>query len=1062
MRKSRRIQLAGLVALAGTGAAGSAAAADLSIANAQTNPVLTSSAGAAPGTVTVTTAGSVTVDGANEAAITVDSNHNVTNLGTLASTGTASGTGGILIEDGHSGTITNTGQINIIDGYSLADGDSDGDPDGEFATGSGRYGILLESGSYTGNIISNGSISVEGVGSYGIRLNGLLDGDGTTTGNLTIGSSTSVLGDDSVGIAIEGGPTGGVVGDVNIAGTVLAVGERAVGMLVDAEITGGVTISGAWRVTGYQNTQLVTSTDPGDDNLIGGPAILIQNSIGAGIKLHGIGVEEDDDDDGDGTNDEADDDRTAEITSYGSEAALNVTADGVNVLLGPTGDSGGFGIYNLGTLSGLGVQTGVDAVAMRLEGIGGSTVNTSGGIYNEGTIFSSSREGSSTGLSIGADTTVLLIHNLGSIQAVSISQGVEQLVAIDIEIGADSVPEIRNDGVINASVAGESSNVVAIRDASGTLTTITNTGSILTSIVPSDADTITGTTVAIDVQNANSFVTITQNNGGDADATNQRITGDILLSDYGDIITLDSGRITGDISFGLGADTFDIDGGSTFTGEIDDIDEDLAIGVLDGTLHLTGGNAVISSATFGADSTLIVDLSGNPLDDALIEADTVTFVSGARVIPVIPLGLEETSQIFLTAGAMTGGLLVAEDHIEGEGIPYIYDLSIELTNPGNGDGLANGLRATYEIKDADTLGLTQNQGAALDAIIHALQQDDDASAAFLALDDQATFFDAYQDLMPSYASASAEIAMTAIQQMQSATSNRLAATRLHGLDEVSAWAQEIGYGLDREPPTPNGQRFRGHGFGMATGIDGPLDNGALFGLSASFLASEVEEPTRPDGEISASVGQLNAYLGTAMGPFDVDVIVGAGAGKMQSRRFVAIADTFNSISEADWWAYEGHGAVRVSAPMSLSDWLVVTPQAALTYVYLNEEGYTEEGGGSAIDYEVDSAASQRLWGDVGVEFSTRFRFGARSVIAPRVFAGYRANLIDDDAERTFRFVSTGDEFSLTDEALGDGGPLVGIGVDATNGYSTIALGYEGEFGDQIERHSLNVSVRFRF
>ena len=149
-------------------------------------------------------------------------------------------------------------------------------------------------------------------------------------------------------------------------------------------------------------------------------------------------------------------------------------------------------------------------------------------------------------------------------------------------------------------------------------------------------------------------------------------------------------------------------------------------------------------------------------------------------------------------------------------------------------------------------------------------------------------------------------------------------------------------------------------------------------------------------------------------------------------------------------------------PMAVADWFVITPQASLTYAYLNEEGYTEEGGGDAIDFEADSAASQRLWADVGVEFSTRFSTGGQGFIAPRLYAGYRANAIDEEAERTFRYVSGGSDFTLTDEPLGDGGPVVGIGMDATNGYTTFSLGYEGEFGDQIERHSLNAALRFRF
>jgi hypothetical protein len=46
--------------------------------------------------------------------------------------------------------------------------------------------------------------------------------------------------------------------------------------------------------------------------------------------------------------------------------------------------------------------------------------------------------------------------------------------------------------------------------------------------------------------------------------------------------------------------------------------------------------------------------------------------------------------------------------------------------------------------------------------------------------------------------------------------------------------------------------------------------------------------------------------------------------------------------------------------------------------------------------------------------------------------------------------------------VGEGGPLFGIGIDATNGYSTFSIGYEGEFGDQIDRHSINAAIRFRF
>jgi len=180
---------------------------------------------------------------------------------------------------------------------------------------------------------------------------------------------------------------------------------------------------------------------------------------------------------------------------------------------------------------------------------------------------------------------------------------------------------------------------------------------------------------------------------------------------------------------------------------------------------------------------------------------------------------------------------------------------------------------------------------------------------------------------------------------------------------------------------------------------------------------------------------------------------------MRERRFMEIG-TFRSIAEANWWAYEGHGMVRASAPMTMGGWLTITPEVAVTYVGLSEQGYEEEDAG-ALNISADSAFSQRLWGDVGVEFSTRIFNHGQTVVAPRISLGYRANLITDGGDRTFRFAG-GSDFTLTDDDYGSGGPIVGVGIDATNGYSTLSLGYEGEFTDQIDRHSLNVALRFRF
>jgi len=1079
-----RIQLAGLaVALAG-GVAQEAAADDLTISTATTTPVVTSNANnGSAGDVTITSAGSITLT-TGQTGVTIDSNNDpVANAGVISSNN-ANNTIGILITNGFTGAVTNTGTISLVEDNEFADTDSDGDVEGAWAIGTDRHGIR-QIGNFTGDITNDGSIVIEAIGATGISING------TLTGNLGGDGDISVRGDNAVGILIEGAGVG-VTGDVNLLGSITARGENASAVRIDSAIGGELNINGNYVSNGFPSTTVPadqSDLDPADDLLIGGATIHVRDSVGGGITVLGIGVENDDDDDGDTISDETDsnDDLTAQISSFGSSPAILVQADGVNITLGPTDFAGNFGFYNRGAIAANGVFDNFDATAVRFEGIGGSTIDTGGGIANDRSITAQAREADAYAISIGDGVLAPLVRNRLTLLGSVLSEGSDTAYGLYIEGG--TVQGFENTGTVTAQLGGEVGDARAIYVGAGNLAAtfaLTNSGTIAARVIATDSDlsddivpVAAGDAVAIDMSAYTGDVTLEQiadqvepdDDGNDDDADDRPdvlIEGDIILGVGNDTFNLEAGEVQGDLEFGAGTDTFLVDLGASFTGALSDADGDLAITVNDGLLDLRGGDingeVNIASASFGTDSVLRVQLDGTPANSTLIQASgVVTFTGEAAVVPIAPVGLPAGDTIvFLTANQLFGGALVVDPEVTGAGVPFVYNMAVELTNPMALDGAANGLQAVFGFKSAAQLGLNLNQETAFDPIINALRLDPLAAAAFTALDNQAAFDEAYDDLMPSFSSAAAELAATAIQQAQGASGNRLAATRLQGIDEVSVWAQEIGYYVSRTPPSLNGQEFTGYGFGMAIGIDGPLENGGLFGLSASFITSEVEEEGRPEGEISTTLGQVGAYLGTAVGIVDLDFVAGVGVGQMNSQRYVQIGEDFEAISEAEWWAYEGHGMARASVPLSLGGSFVITPQAALTYVFLAEDGYTEEGGGAAIDYEVDSTTSQRLWGDVGVELSARFRMRGETVIAPRLFAGYRTNIIDEEAERDFRFVSTGDEFTLTDEGFGDGGALVGIGVDATNGYSTFTLGYEGEYGDQIERHSINASVRFRF
>jgi len=1069
-----KIQLAGLaVVLAGVTATG-ASAEDVTISTATTTPLTTSDpnpvAPVASGDITIASGGSIAVT-AGQTAITVNTSNDVNNSGQITSND-ASNTTGILLQGGNTGTIVSTGSFSLLETYTAADADSDGDLDGAFASGTNRHAIFLQAGpAFIGDITASGAISVEGNNSSGITLNGPL------TGNLSSSGVVNVLGDNSAAFVINDT----VSGDVSLRGGMTVRGENSSGLVVNGQIGGELIVNGAWSVSGFHSVTRpasITNLDA-DDLEIGGAAIAVHDNVLGGITIQGTGVEDDTDDDDDGITEaqsDADDDASAVIASFGSAEALLIEADGSNIAIGATSE--GFGVHVQGGVVAGGIYDNIDATAIRIAGVGGSTVTINDGIALDGTVQATAVNGDARAVVLGVDSIISELLVRKSVAAIVNSDNVQTASAILIETGAD-LPLLTNSGTIRAQLLGESGDAVVITDNSNTLATINNTGTISAQIFATDSDltddipapAVTGNAVAIDVSASTIDVTLTQTADvlfTDEDATDDDgtlrpatlIQGDILFGSGNDTVSLFAGRIEGDIEFGAGVnDLFEIDNGAVYVGSVTDSDGALTIDVQDGTLQHAGGTLNFTTANFSADSILGITLSEVIGESTFLHSTGgVTFAAGAQIIPIVPDGLPVSgTHIFLTAdGGLTGAANVT-GQVTGVGSPFLYHLEID-TVLGDPDSL----QTSYVIKTTTELGMSANQASAFDPIIVALRLNDDAAAAFAALDSSDSFFDAYADLMPSYAAASTELAATAIQQSQSATTNRMANTRLHGLDEVSVWVQEIAYSLDRTPSSPNAQEFSGQGFGVAAGIDGPLDNGAMFGLSASFLASEAEEPNRPEGEISSWFGQANAYLGTAMGPVDLDFVVGGGFGKMRSRRFIEIGPAFEAYTEADWWAYEGHGAARASLPLAVTETFIITPQAALTYVFLSEQSYEEEGGGAAFDLEADSANSQRLWGDVGVEFSARWRMRSGGLIAPRLYAGYRANLLDEEAERTFQFVSGGSSFTLQDEGLGTGGPLIGFGIDATNGYSTITVGYEGEFGDQIDRHSLNASLRFRF
>ncbi|MCR5874429.1 hypothetical protein LRS10_09775 [Phenylobacterium sp. J426] len=254
------------------------AQAETKISTATTAPVRTSTAASGqPDSLLIEASGSIKPTTAG-AAVTMDSSHDVKNAGAIGFTG-VNNAAGVLLVGGRSGTLTNTGFIDLLEDYTPTDADNDGDLDGPFAQGSGRFGIRATGpGPFTGNIVNQGTISVEGNDSGGISLETAL------AGSLTSSGSVSVVGDRSTGVSAAS-----VSGDVRITGAVAVKGEGSQAVVL-GDVGGGIVLQNGVSATGYRST--IRTTDDAtrakldaDDLKQGGAAVRLSGSVARGLLL---------------------------------------------------------------------------------------------------------------------------------------------------------------------------------------------------------------------------------------------------------------------------------------------------------------------------------------------------------------------------------------------------------------------------------------------------------------------------------------------------------------------------------------------------------------------------------------------------------------------------------------------------------------------------------------------------------------------------------------------------------------------------------------------------------
>ena len=1021
-----------------------------------------------------------TISPTTGAGVVVDSSNDVDIDGTIQIEDRDDATG-VEIQTGNSGDVTLGGDILITEDYTPEDTDDDRIADGPVAIGSGRTGILISGAdTFTGNLVTEAAsrIVVEGNDSYGIRL----ASSATFAGNMDLDGSIGMTGDRSVAVALEGD----VDGDVTVGGNVAAVGEDARAVLVSGDVSGGLSISSAISNTGYRfaSRQAARIRDllGDEDRLQAGSAVQINGNIAGGVFFREV-VETTTNDDGTETSVVV---ARASLNHAGSAPAIIIDGDGTPLSIGvvaeitdasdPNFDADlQYAFINQGDLVASGVFDDFDATLFQAR-----DVTLSGGISNTGSLSATTFRGGDdgtddadgqTGLArvvvFGDNAIAERIDNSGIIIASVVEAAdvvfadreniiaARDVRAVAIDIGAMAeLAEINNSGQITALATGRQGEAVVVRDASGTLSTITNTGLIQAIGVNSDTAGLEEadiSLIALDLSANTLGVTLTQSQSG---STLPSITGDILLGSGDDVVTSTAGSIVGDISLGEGTDTLTL-ADTTYLGRIDDPDGTLALRVTGGTLGLSGSQPLrVTEATLDGDVAFIPSIDGQAgTASTIVSSGDLTVGEDVTIRPVLESLVGGTGNPTRFALLQAANLVFAPDvSTLGEGFsPFLYDTTYSV-DPDTGT-----LFVDFRVRSTEELGLSELQGSAFDATFEALGANPALARAIINIDNGESFDAAYNQLLPEFAAAARQFVLANTDGAVGAVGSHLDAARRGQAQPGGFWIQEFFYYADRER-AQLAEQYRGQGFGFTGGLDTALGPFHAVGLNIGFASTEIEDTVGTDEPLDLITYQLGAYAGFESGGLGIDAYAGYGFNDFDSNRRVRIGD-FAADSSGEWSGQHYNASLRAGYDLPIGGRFWARPTVSLDYLSLTEDAYTEDGPlGVAFDIDertVDTGAVTAML-NLGAEFS-----GKRTWVRPALRVGYRNEFVGD-VITTGTFAGLSTPFAIEAAEFPDQGLLLGLSILAGSDFSSFGFDLDTDIRDGFIRTTGRVVVRVLF
>ena len=907
---------------------------------------------------------------------------------------------------------------------------------------------------------------------------------GELDGNLTIGSGASinVIGAGATGITLGGY---GVSGAVTIEGALATVGysssydsstssttkaistypEASSALMIGAGIDYGLMVSSSGSITVSGTGSAIAISPSYNSSVSQSSALTIGiykhsgdfDTYDPGFSFYNRGT------------------ISTQPMNYNNSAGAAISIVGTSETYA-TVLTGGF--YNSGTISASAVTNDDKAVAIAANAVSigaytsldNATFDYTTGTWSDVTLSTKNPSGQTSGDT--GDQAAFV--NRGSISASTSGYKAGAATALYIAQYA-SVPSLINSGTIAASalsVDKELTTVIstsnpyslyaaAIYDASGSLTSIINTGTISAAagVGTSSSSTLTALDsdkqigIAIDLSNGNtatpsgSGVTITERASATSAAS---ITGNIYFG-TGDNQVIDiqgtsttyTASIVGNVAYGATGskaivDTLQIGAygilkGKVTAGSGPGLDVNVSS---NGALYLLNDTTSLNAARLHvADSGIISIGVSQSLSDtgAIASKGVVMLDKGSKLYLSYNSFVPQGSNNFVLVTAPYGDIQIdtatisvtntyLTKNVSDNGyLPYMFkSANLEVTSSATaGDALV--LHVTP--KTAGELGLTGYAKQLFPYVNSALSIDNDLGTAMIyGVHNGEEAQTAYAAFAPNVTGGSRAAAIAITDQSTGPVAARQRSLLMYAKAEsgTSMWANQFvlqikdpGTGASLADGTRELSGFKDTGFGFSVGIDSGTPKYGWYGLAATFYAGDVGELKR----VSKTHTQwllLSGYsVWRGKGLF-FDSKVDVGYGQFDGSRSINFitATSSSSFSTYSRTADNKHDGALLSGGFSTGTYFnygaaTFSPTLAVDGLMLRENGYTETNPGTAstgdaFDLKVQPAYAKSLRAFLGLDVRYDLQMWD-FVLQPEFRGGYRYDFFSDPTKLKIAF-----------------------------------------------------------